>query len=110
MIFERKSERNNKVISKLLSGFIQVHILRHAHEGGVYGSWLIEHLQDHGYNLSPGTLYPMLKRMVTDGLLKMEQENVNGRIRKIYTTTPLGDEALQEASLKIRELSKNYRD
>lgn len=104
------SERKNKVINKLLSGFIQVHILRHAHEGGLYGSWLIEHLQEHGYNLSPGTLYPLLKRMVTDGLLVVNKENVNGRIRKIYTTTDMGEEALQEAGLKIRELAKNHRD
>ena len=110
MVFERKSEQKHKVINKLLSGFIQVHILRHAHEGGLYGSWLIEHLQEHGYNLSPGTLYPLLKRMVTDGLLVVSEENVNGRIRKIYTTTDMGDEALKEAGLKIRELAKNYRD
>ena len=110
MVFERKSERKNKVIHKLLSGFIQVHILRHAHEGGVYGSWLIEHLQEHGYNLSPGTLYPMLKRMVVDDLLNVSEENVGGRIRKIYTTTAMGDEALKEAGLKIRELAKNHKD
>ena len=110
MVFERKSERKNKVISKLLSGFIQVHILRHAHEGGLYGAWLIEHLQEHGYNLSPGTLYPLLKRMVADGLLTVTEENVNGRIRKIYTTTDMGDEALQEVGLKIRELAKNHKD
>ena len=93
-----------------MSGFVQVHILRHAHQGGLYGSWLIEHLQDHGYNLSPGTLYPLLKRMVADDLLTFSEKNVNGKIRKIYTTTSLGEEALKEAGLKIRELAKNHKD
>ena len=104
------SEKKHKIIHKLLSGFIQVHILRHAYNGGVYGSWLMEHLRDHGYSISPGTLYPMLKRMADDGLLTFSEENVQGRIRKIYKTTPLGDEALQEASEKIRELAKNHND
>ena len=103
-------ERKNKIINKLFAGFIQVHILRHARNGELYGSWLIEHLQAHGYNLSPGTLYPMLKRMVDDGLMTFSEENVNGRIRKIYRTTSLGDELLVEAEGKIQELTNNYQD
>ena len=104
------SERKNKVINKLFAGFIQIHILRHARKGELYGSWLIEHLQSHGYNLSPGTLYPMLKRMVDDGLMTFNEENVNGRIRKIYKTTQSGDEVLVEAEDKLRELAKNFKD
>ena len=102
------SERKNKVISKLFSGFIQIHILRHAQKGELYGSWLIEHLQSHGYTLSPGTLYPLLKRMVDDELLTFTEENVGGRIRKVYQTTPLGEEVLLEAEVKIKELAKSY--
>ena len=105
-----KPERKNKVINKLFAGFIQIHILRHARKGELYGSWLIEHLQSHGYNLSPGTLYPMLKRMVNDGLMTFTEENVHGRIRKIYKTTSLGDELLIEAEGKIRELTKYNAD
>ena len=76
--------------------------------GELYGSWLIEHLQSHGYTLSPGTLYPMLKRMVDDELLTFTDKNVDGRIRKLYQTTKLGDEALEEAEEKIKELAKRY--
>ena len=102
------SERKNKVISKLFSGFVQIHVLRHASNGELYGSWLIEHLQSHGYTLSPGTLYPLLKRMVSDGLLIFTEKNVDGRILKMYQTTPLGDEVLEEAEKKIKELAKRY--
>lgn len=101
-------DQKNKVINKLLSGFIQVHIMRHAHKGELYGAWLIEHLQSHGYTLSPGTIYPLLKRMEGDRLLTVSNKTVNGRIRKMYRTTPLGDKALSEAEIKIKELSKNY--
>lgn len=102
--------RKNKVINKLFAGFIQIHILRHARKGELYGSWLIGHLQSHGYNLSPGTLYPMLKRMVDDGLMTFSEDNVNGRIRKVYKTTIAGNEVLAEAADKIRELAKSYQD
>ena len=99
------SEQKHKVINKLLSGFIQIHILRHAAREGLYGSWLIEHLQEHGYTLSPGTLYPLLKRMVNEELLVFSEENGNGRIRKVYRITQTGKEVLQEAESKIAELS-----
>ena len=104
------SEKKRKVINRLLSGFVQIHILRHASQGDLYGSWLIEHLKGHGYNLSPGTLYPMLKRMVNDDLLTVSEQNVSGHIRKIYRTTELGNEALFEAGEKIQELAKKHRD
>ncbi|MCL6268789.1 PadR family transcriptional regulator [Sansalvadorimonas sp. 2012CJ34-2] len=104
------SEKKHKIINKLLSGFVQIHILRHASRGELYGSWLIEHLKTHGYNLSPGTLYPMLKRMVNDDLLTASEHNIEGHIRKIYRTTSLGDEALKEANDKIRELTTHHLD
>ena len=44
----------------LYSGFIRLHVLHHAAEQPIYGSWMIEELHSHGYDISPGTLYPML--------------------------------------------------
>ncbi len=70
---------------------------------------MIEELEHHGYNMSPGTLYPLLHSMEKDGLLNSEERNVNGKIRKYYKITPLGDKVLNQLKSKIKELSKEVK-
>lgn len=76
---------------KLFLGFIQIHILHHAKEHPIFGVWMLEELSEHGYTISSGTLYPILHSKESDGLLIREDRNVEGRIRKYYTTTEKGD-------------------
>lgn len=99
----------DKVIRKLFLGFISVHILHHAKEEPFFGLWMIEELEHHGYNMSPGTLYPLLHSMEKDGLLDSEERNVKGKIRKYYKITPLGEEVLIQLKSKIKELSKEVK-
>lgn len=84
--------------------FIRVHLLHHAAEAPFYGLEMLEELARHGYNLSPGTLYPLLHGLEARGLLACEQRVVNGKIRKYYSTTPKGLHALQQLRPQIREL------
>jgi DNA-binding PadR family transcriptional regulator len=85
-------------------GFIKIHILHHAIKEQVYGLWLIEELGRHGYKLSPGTLYPILHKLEKKKLLKAHSENIDGKIRKYYRTTPRGIKALAKIKEKINEL------
>jgi PadR family transcriptional regulator, regulatory protein PadR len=100
----------DKVLRKLFLGFIQIHILHHAKEHPVFGSWMLEELREHGYTISPGTLYPILHSMEHDGLLKKEERNVSGKIRKYYCTTEKGSAVLVEARKKASELFKEIKD
>ena len=93
------------IIRNLFLGFIRLHILHHAAEEPVYGVWLIEELGRHGYDLSPGTLYPILHTLTQAGLLAVHEEVVNGKRRKYYTATEAGWRALAEARTKLRELA-----
>ena len=53
-----------KLINReILLSFWKVHVLHHAAEGAVIGQWMLKELRHHGYDVSPGTLYPLLKRM-----------------------------------------------
>ncbi len=90
----------------LLSGFVRIHILHHAAEGPIYGQWIIEELARHGYRLSPGTLYPMLRAMEEKGYLTAheDREGPGGRRRRLYTATALGREGLAVARERLREL------
>ncbi|WP_174731686.1 PadR family transcriptional regulator [Mesobacillus harenae] len=98
-----------KVLRKLFLGFIQIHILHHALEQPIYGVWMLEELKEHGYNISSGTLYPILHSMETDGLLTREDRNVEGKIRKYYTATEKGSVILVEARKKAYELFKEIK-
>lgn len=94
------------VNKRLFQGFILLHILHHASEMPVFGSWLIEELSEHGYKLSPGTLYPILHHLEEEQLLEHYDENVGGKIRKYYVTTEQGLAELNEAKRYLAELTK----
>lgn len=100
----------DQILRKFFLGFIQIHILHHAKKEPFYGSWMIDELKHHGYDMSPGTLYPLLHSMESSGLLIKEERNVSGKIRKYYTITRTGIEVLDEARKKAYELFKEMKD
>lgn len=100
---------DHKILRKLFLGFIHIHILHHAKEEAIYGSWMLEELREHGYEISAGTLYPILHNMEVDQLLEKEEVNVKGKIRKYYRITPKGEEVLKEARMKAYELFKEIK-
>lgn len=89
---------------RLFQGFIYLHILHHAELEPVYGLWLIEELGHHGYKMSPGTLYPLLHRLESEGLLILQEKLVSGRVRKYYRCTQQGRATLQEGRRFLSEL------
>lgn len=93
-----------QITRKIFNGLIYVHILHHGNVEPFYGSWMIEELQGHGYKVSPGTLYPILKSLLEEGLIEKEDRNVNGRIRKYYKTTTAGVKLLNELKNNLSEL------
>src|SRR5476649_1506907 len=94
------------VVREFLLAFWKVHILHHAAEQGVYGQWMLEELQHHGYRLSPGTLYPMLARMARRGWLRAEKPK-RAKAARVYRLTPRGDEVLKQILDSLDEL---YRE
>lgn len=93
------------ILRKLFLGFVQIHILHHAQKEPFYGSWMIEELQHHGYEISAGTLYPILHNLEKAGLVTAKEKLEGGKIRKYYSITASGAEVLAKAKLKIKELT-----
>ena len=85
-------------------GFIKIHILHHAGEAPVYGLALMAELRRHGYELSPGTLYPVLHQLEEAGYLGRLDRVVNGKVRKYYALTRRGAAALGAVREKTAEL------
>jgi DNA-binding PadR family transcriptional regulator len=90
--------------SELYSGLIRLHVLHHAAGGELFGFWMIQELRRHGYDISPGTLYPMLHGMERRGWLTSRKHIKEGRSRRVYTITTAGRKALADAKHKVREL------
>lgn len=104
-----KTDRNQKVEERsrldLFSGdFIKLHVLHHASERPVYGLWLIEELAEHGYRVSPGTLYPILHSLEESQMLTSYNELYEGKIRRYYKITADGRRQVKEAKLQLMEL------
>ena len=84
--------------------FVRVHLLHHAAAGRIYGLEMIEELRHHGYDMGPGTLYPILHALEENGYFKKEEELTNGKVRKYYRITPAGRKLLAQLKARIREL------
>lgn len=88
----------------LYGGLIRLHILHHAAEGPIFGLGIIEELRHHGYEMSAGTLYPMLHGLEKKGYLISRHERSGRRERRVYEITEQGQVALIDAKAKVREL------
>jgi len=88
----------------LYSGLIRLHILHHAAEKPLYGTWIADELARHGYKMSAGTLYPILHGLEQKGYLHSHGERNGRSARRIYKLTSLGRKALRAARRRVREL------
>lgn len=95
-----------KLINReILLSFWKVHILHHAEDGEVIGQWMIKELRHHGYEVSPGTLYPLLKRMEKNGWLVSKADPAKGpKGPRAYRITKEGKEVLKIVRQQLREL------
>ena len=104
LVKQKTLDPSNRLLRQFFLGFVRVHILYHATVEPVCGVDLAEELGSHGYRLSPGTLYPILHNLQTEGYLRCIPQLRRGRRRKCYTITPAGRWALRRARKQIKEL------
>jgi DNA-binding PadR family transcriptional regulator len=93
------------VIRDFLRGAVRLHVLHHAAEGTVTGAWLSRELRGHGYQISPGTLYPLLHDLEDQGLLVSVQRTEDGRVLRCYQATERGGAVLSDARRALVELA-----
>jgi PadR family transcriptional regulator, regulatory protein PadR len=91
-------------VNEFFSSFIKIHLLHHCLKEEIYGAWMIEELGMHGYTISPGSLYPLLRSLEQKGLISSREEQEGKIKRKYYRITPKGRKELAEAKDKLKEL------
>lgn len=73
----------------------------------MYGYNLVKELQDHGIPMEANTLYPLMRRLESQGLLKSEWETSESKPRKYYSITEDGRCVLLRAKENWRTFSEN---
>ncbi len=103
----RQRPAAREVEREFLLSFWKVHILHHAGEEPVVGQRMMRELRRHGYEVSPGTLYPLLARMAGRGWLRARAAPNGGRrARKEYTLTRDGRSVLTLLRREVEELHR----
>lgn len=100
---------HSAVEREILRPLWKIHILHHAAQQPIIGNWMLEELREHGYKVSPGTLYPLLRRMEGHGWLLGTEREPDGRGGKPaieYTLTAAGLTVLHEVRERLLELER----
>jgi PadR family transcriptional regulator len=79
---ERRKEPDRR---EFVSGFIRLQILHHATQEPLVGFWMIEELRRHGYEMSPGTISPLLHSLQKKGYLSVEvKREGKARLARVF--------------------------
>lgn len=89
------SAENSK--AQMRKGLLEFCVLLLVSRKALYASDILEALKDADLIVVEGTLYPLLSRLRTDGLLSYEwRESKSGPPRKYYSLTPKGKSSLKD--------------
>ena len=70
-----------------------------------YGYTLKKELNDRGMDIDEGTLYPLLRRLETQGLLVSEWREEDKRNKRFYRLSPDGTRVLEELLAEWQQLN-----
>ena len=93
---------------QLKRGLLDVSVLAATKDGESYGYKIIKDMKPY-LDMSESTLYTILKRLETAGLITVRTAEHNGRLRKYYRITEAGLCRLEEFKSEWREVMSIYQ-
>src|SRR5690606_38281904 len=91
---------------QMRKGILEYCILSIIARGEIYASDILGELRDARLLVVEGTLYPLLTRLKTNGLLNYNWvESASGPPRKYYSPSPTGSEVLKKLDATWEELT-----
>jgi len=94
-----------KIGAELRRGIVQIAALALL-RAPMHGYQLVKVLADAGIETEEGTLYPLLRRLETQGLLASDWDTAGARPRKYYTLTDEGRAALPLLEESWRQINE----
>ena len=104
MIENTQLEQYQKLTQELRRGILVLAALSQLEEEK-YGYALINSLAEKGLDIEQGTLYPLLRRLESQGLLNSEWNVEGSRPRRYYVISPEGSRILQDLAGEWRSLT-----
>jgi len=104
MIDNTQSEQYLKLTQELRRGILVLAALSQLKEEK-YGYALINSLAEKGLDIEQGTLYPLLRRLESQGLLESEWNTEGSRPRRYYVISTEGINTLQNLTAEWREIT-----
>ena len=94
---------------QLRKGCLELAVLASLGEGRLYGLEILRRLEsDSDLIVSEGTVYPLLNRLKTSGLVRSEWvESKSGHPRKYYALAPAGKQRVREMAGTWERFSSN---
>jgi len=93
--FREYGENFESEITRGISTLAILTIIRRSGTEGIYGYQLLKELEQDTKNMliiEEGTLYPILKKLEKDGIVKSEKKVIGGRPRNYYMITQNGQQ------------------
>ena len=94
--------------NQLKRGLLDVCVLAAIKDGDSYGYKIIRDMRPY-LSLSESTLYTILKRLETAGMLTVKTAEHNGRLRKYYHITRAGLSRIEDFKADWQEILSIYR-
>ena len=89
--------------AQLKRGLLEVCVLAAIRDADSYGYQIIKDISPY-VDVSESTLYPILRRLESGGMLTVRSAEHNGRLRKYYHITPSGLERLADFAEEARQI------
>lgn len=94
------------LVLELRRGMITISVLSQL-TSPKYGYALVESLEEKGVPIEPGTLYPLLRRLEKQELLKSEWETTGSKPRKYYVLSDMGKQVYAQMCREWSEMNDN---
>lgn len=92
------------LLLELRRGMLTISVLSQMKEPK-YGYALVQSLEEKGVAIDPNTLYPLLRRLESQGLLESKWETSGAKPRKYYQRTEYGTQIYEQLKAHWQNLS-----
>lgn len=94
--------------AQLKKGLLEVCVLAAIKQEESYGYKIISDVEPY-IEISESTLYPILKRLETTGMVTTRSKEYNGRLRKYYMITERGKHKINDFIEGLDEFQRVYK-
>ena len=94
----------DNILQELRRGAIILAVIGHLREDK-YGYSILKELAELGMEIDQGTLYPLLRRLETQGLLESRWKLEEARPRRYYVISAAGRSALPLLAAEMKKIS-----